>query len=88
MDFDSRGETLVTAWLDKMIDLVKTIDPKHPVTIGWSNIESATILKDKLDLISFHYYEDLDDLELAFRNLKLEVSNKPIAITEFGLSSY
>ncbi|MCL5128182.1 glycoside hydrolase family 2 TIM barrel-domain containing protein [Algibacter sp. L4_22] len=88
LDFDSRGETLVTAWLDKMIDLVKTIDPKHPVTIGWSNIESATILKDKLDLISFHYYEDLDDLELAFRNLKLEVSNKPIAITEFGLSSY
>jgi len=88
LDFDSRGKALVTAWLSKMIDLVKTVDPEHPVTIGWSNVESATILKNKLDVISFHYYEDLDDLKTVFDNLKSEVLNKPIAITEFGLSSY
>ena len=88
LDFESREKELVIAWLDKMIDLVKSSDPNHPVTIGWSNAESAPILKNKLDLISFHYYEDLDDLEGIYKNLQLQVSNKPIAITEFGLSSY
>lgn len=88
LDFKSRKKELVVAWLDKMIDLVKSTDPKHPVTIGWSNAESAPILKDKLDFISFHYYEDLDDLEKIYLNINSEVPSKPIAITEFGLSSY
>ena len=88
LDFKSRGESLVTSWLDNMIDLVKTTDTTHPVTIGWSNIESASILKNKLDLITFHYYENLDDLENLHKKLRLEIPNKPIVITEFGLSSY
>ncbi|WP_142784578.1 cellulase family glycosylhydrolase [Changchengzhania lutea] len=88
LDFDNRGESLVKAWLDKMIDLVKSIDTNHPVTIGWSNVESATILKDKLDIITFHYYKDLDDLDDVYKNLKLEIPNRQIAITEFGISSY
>ena len=87
LDFESRTKELVLAWLDKMIDLVKSTDPTHPVTIGWSNIESAPILKDKLDVISFHYYEDLDNLEESYKKLKLEITNKPLAITEFGMSS-
>ena len=61
---------------------------KHPVTIGWSDAESATLLKNKLDFITFHYYEDLDDLEKTYLNLKQNIPNKPIAITEFGMSSY
>ena len=87
LDFESRTKELVLAWLDNMIDLVKSTDPTHPVTIGWSNIESAPILKDKLDVISFHYYEDLDNLEESYKKLKLEITNKPLAITEFGMSS-
>ncbi len=88
LDFESRGREHVMAWLDTMIDLVKSVDQKHPVTIGWSNAESANLLKDKLDLITFHYYEDLDDLEKTYQDLKLDIPNKPIAITEFGMSSY
>lgn len=88
LDFKSRGQKHVIAWLDHMIDLVKSIDQEHPITIGWSDAESATILKDKLDLITFHYYEDLDDLEKTYQDLKQEIPNKPIAITEFGMSSY
>ena len=88
LDFKSRGRELVMAWLNNMINLVKSVDQEHPVTIGWSNIESATILKDKLELISFHYYEDLVDLEKTYKNLKLDIPNKPISITEFGMSSY
>lgn len=88
LDFESRGKSLVTAWLDKMIDLIKSVDNNHPVTIGWSNIESGDILKDKLDFISFHYYENLDDLSEAYTNLKSKIKNKPIVITEYGMSSY
>jgi hypothetical protein len=58
------------------------------VTIGWSNANSSTILKDKLDFVSFHYYEDLDGLDTTFKDLKTKITDKPIVITEFGLSSY
>ncbi len=88
LDFESRGQKHVIAWLDNMIDLVKSVDKKHPVTIGWSNAKSAKFLKNKLDFITFHYYEDLDDLEAIYKGLKQDIPNKPIAITEFGMSSY
>ena len=69
LDFNSRGKQNVIAWLEHMSLIIKSIDKKHPITIGWSNIESATILKDKLDIISFHYYEDkekFEDIENGF----------------------
>ncbi|WP_375240869.1 glycosyl hydrolase family 5 [Polaribacter sp.] len=88
LDFDSRGKENVVGWLNFMIDLIKDIDKVHPVTVGWSNTESATILKDKLDIISFHYYEDKEKFESDFLTLKLNILNKPIVLQEFGLSSY
>ncbi|WP_203258751.1 cellulase family glycosylhydrolase [Hyunsoonleella ulvae] len=88
LDFESRGKVKVMAWAEQMIETVKSTDTIHPVTIGWSNTESTTILKDKLDFVSFHYYEDLDALEASYLNLKTAIPNKPVIITEFGLSSY
>jgi hypothetical protein len=88
LDFNSRGKENVTAWLDFMIILIKNIDKKHPVTIGWSNTKSATILKDKVDVVSFHYYEDLLNFEDEYLALKEEIKDKPIVLQEFGLSSY
>ena len=88
LDFESRGQELVISWLDNMIDLIKSVDDKHPVTIGWSNTQSASILKDKIDFVSFHYYEDLKNLDDAIKSLKREIPNKPLVMQEFGLSSY
>jgi hypothetical protein len=88
LDFDSRGKVNVISWLDNMIDLVKSIDPNHAVTIGWSNVQSALILEDKVDFVSFHYYEDIETLDFAIENLKKEVGKKPIVLQEFGMSSY
>ena len=88
LDFESRGETLVTAWLANMIDFVKSADPKHPVTIGWSHPEPSLILKDKLDFISFHYYENINMLDKTYKALKAKITDKPIVISEFGVSSY
>ncbi|WP_298553122.1 cellulase family glycosylhydrolase [uncultured Algibacter sp.] len=87
LDFDSRGKTLVTAWLKEMIATVKSVDTIHPVTIGWSNAASATLLTNQLDFVSFHYYDDLSDLDTTFKTLKTELPNTTIAITEFGMSS-
>ena len=88
LDFESRGKETVIAWLDNMIDLVKSVDAVHPVTIGWSNTQSASILKDKVDIVSFHYYEDLSKLDAAIKTMKTEIPNKPLVLQEFGISSY
>ncbi|MFK8058769.1 MAG: glycoside hydrolase family 2 TIM barrel-domain containing protein, partial [Polaribacter sp.] len=88
LDFDSRGKENVTVWLSFMIDLIKSIDTKHPVTIGWSNIKSATILKEKVDFVSFHYYEDIENFESEYLALKSKIKDKPIILQEFGVSSY
>ncbi|MFD1017352.1 glycoside hydrolase family 2 TIM barrel-domain containing protein [Winogradskyella rapida] len=88
LDFESRGKANVMAWLDQMIHLVKSIDTVHPITIGWSNAESAPLLKDKVDFISFHYYDDLEQFEAAVKTLKSKVPGKPLVLQEFGLTSY
>lgn len=88
LDFDSRGKDVVIAWLNTMIDVVKSNDNIHPVTIGWSNTQSASILNDKVDFVSFHYYEDLDQLDDAIKTMKTDIPNKPLVLQEFGLSSY
>jgi len=88
LDFDSRGKINVLSWLNSMAQVVKSIDTTHPITIGWSNKESATLLQDQLDFVSFHYYEDLSHLKDLYKTLKSAIPNKPIVITEFGLSTY
>ncbi|WP_298892864.1 glycoside hydrolase family 2 TIM barrel-domain containing protein [uncultured Psychroserpens sp.] len=88
LDFKSRGKDMVVAWLKNMVQLVKSKDQNHPVTIGWSNTESASILKDKVDFVSFHYYEDLELLQDAIKTMKAEIPNKTIVLGEFGMSSY
>ena len=69
LDFESRGKELVISWLEHLIILIKSIDKNHAVTIGWSNIKSAEILKDNLDFVSFHYYEDVHEFEEKYESL-------------------
>lgn len=88
LDFESRGKELVVSWLEHLIILIKSIDKNHAVTIGWSNIKSAEILKNSLDFVSFHYYEDVHEFEREYDNLKKAIPNKPIVLGEFGVSSY
>lgn len=88
LDFKTRGKTNVVAWLKNMISHIKSIDENHGVTIGWSDPESAIILKNEVDFVSFHYYKDINKLPIEFNNLKTKIKNKPIVLGEFGLSSY
>lgn len=85
LDFEHRGEQQVKDWLSYMIDHIKDLDPLHPVTIGWSSVDRVGVLEDKLDIISFHYYESVDVLGQKLQEIK---THKPIWISEIGTPSY
>lgn len=87
LDFDSRDKDNVLSWLQHSMAYLKSIDDTHFVTIGWSNPETALLLEDQVDLVSYHYYEDLQDVALAHQRLS-KATNKPVVLQEFGLSSY
>ncbi len=88
LDFESRGKELVLAWLEEMSKRVKKWDPNHPVTIGWSSPEAAILLGEKIDFISFHYYQDPSDFLGKYEALKDRVGDRPILLGEYGYSSY
>ncbi|WP_378178664.1 glycoside hydrolase family 2 TIM barrel-domain containing protein [Aquimarina sp. SS2-1] len=85
LDFDSRGKEIVLAWLREMIGQVRSLDRVHPITIGWSSIESAELLVDEVDIVSFHYYLDLENFSESFKSISS--LDKPLVLQEFGLSS-
>ncbi len=86
LDFESRGEENVLAWLKEMIIQIRKFDPNHLITIGWSDIKSAILLENNVDIVSFHYYMEIDDFEEHYLSLKSRCT-KPIVLQEFGLSS-
>jgi len=88
LDFDSRGKPLVMDWLTYIMNVVKSQDSIHPVTVGWSNVESAELLADEVDFVSYHFYENIESFSKSFKALKQKVNDKPVVITEFGVSSY
>ncbi|WP_340200539.1 glycoside hydrolase family 2 TIM barrel-domain containing protein [Ascidiimonas sp. W6] len=88
LDFESRGKRMVLAWLKNMIKLIKSYDNSHPVTIGWASPEAAIELKDHVDFVSWHFYQDMGKLENAYSKLKVATSGKLLVLQEFGLSSY
>lgn len=87
LDFKNRGKDRVLSWLSQTIKALKQLDSLHPVTIGWSSHKAALNLKDDVDFISYHYYQDLEELSSAHNTLK-KSTIKPIVLQEIGLPSY
>lgn len=84
LDFESRGFNEVTSWLYQTIELVRSLDPNHPVTIGWSSPGVAALNETQVDYVSFHYYGDLAQLETSIQLLK-QKTKKPVVLQEFGM---
>lgn len=88
LDFETHGRNTVLDWLAYMAGRARAYDPDHPLTIGWSAAGEATLLKDKLDFISFHYYRTPDSIGIHLSNLRAEIPEKMIMVSEFGLPTY
>ncbi len=89
LDMQPRGTELVADWLSHHIDIIKTIDPNRPTTIGWSNTESATILSDEVDIVSFHYYNKAEDFSADTKLLRKQLpKGKSLLLSEVGMTSY
>lgn len=88
LDFEGSGEKHVQAWLEAMISSVRQDYPNTPLTIGWSDPELGARLSGKLDLISFHDYNDPKGLSSRLQSVRQQVGNKPVFITEIGHSRW
>jgi hypothetical protein len=87
LDFENRDKNNVLNWLQQMIIVIKENDQNHLITIGWSNSYEATNLEDKVDFVSYHFYNAIDDFETEYGILD-KATKKPIVIQEFGVPSY
>lgn len=87
LDYENREERNVNAWLSQTITQLKQLDAVHPVTIGWSTASAAVALENQVDFVSYHYYQDLEDLAAVHQQLKTK-TDKPIVLQEIGWSSY
>ena len=88
LDFQHYGKKTCLDWLGLMIDQARTIKPDIKLTVGWSSPEHATLYKNSLDVISFHYYKESSELKSWLKKLKSTCNNKPLLLGEFGLSTY
>jgi len=88
LDFENHGQEVVLEWLDYMLSRGQVYDPNHPLTIGWSTAQAATNLTEEVDFISFHFYENIALLPDRLERLQMIAADKPIMISEFGLSTY
>ncbi len=88
LDYDTADPVWVNEWLAHTARLARELDPNHLVTIGWSTPEAAQTLADVVDFVSFHYYREAEMLGEVYATLKTAVSDRPIILTEFGLSTW
>ena len=89
LDFKNYEADIVLDWLSFMIDTAKEQAPNINLTIGWSDAAYAHLFADKLDLISYHIYKEIEEEKKHLRKLKKEhIKDKAIYISEFGKSSY
>ncbi len=88
LDFESRGKENVLEWLRQMASEVQQYDSNHLITIGWASPQAATNLKNVVDLVSFHYYQEIDQFQEKVAALRQAVPSKPLVLQEYGLSTY
>ena len=58
--------------------------PDVPITVGWSNADSALGLKDVIDFVTYHEYGDVEGFADRLEAIKAEAGDKPVMITELG----
>ena len=87
-DYAAAGSDNVNNWLRHTAWLARSLDPHHPLTIGWSTPAAALMLPNSSDFVSFHFYAPAVTLPAQLATIKSAVANRPVLITEFGLPTW
>jgi hypothetical protein len=78
----------VHAWLEHYCRLVKSLDAKHPVTIGWAHAGGNRASADWVDVMSYHPYGIFDKNRQVWtttvRQIARQHGDKPILANEVG----
>jgi hypothetical protein len=88
IDYNYQDSMLVNQWLSFIVKKAKQYDEDTPMTIGWAAADYAGFLSENLDFVSFHFYKKADLLDKDIEVLKQKIKNKPLVISEFGISDY
>ncbi|MDM8519844.1 cellulase family glycosylhydrolase [Anaerolineales bacterium HSG6] len=87
-DYASNSPELVQAWLRYISQQIRTHDPYHLITIGWSTPQAASALVETVDFVSYHYYDRAEDYSAVLSELQRAASDKPLLLQEFGLPTW
>ncbi len=87
LDFEVHGKRKVLDFLHFAISELQKSNIDQAVTIGWMKAENAIELHEKLDFVSFHFYDEPNALNTEIKDLKNQ-TNKPVLLGEYGYSSY
>ncbi len=85
LDYKLTNKKVVNGFLRSMVNLMKINYPNIPVTIGWSHPNHWHNVHKNLDVISFHYYDHIDNFK---KSIDLIETNKPKMLTEYGLPTF
>lgn len=87
-DYDYNSKELVDGWLEHIAVKVRSHDPNHMLTIGWSTPEAAAALTDIVDLVSYHYFEASEEYGERLARLREASAGKPLVLQEFVMSTW
>ncbi len=87
LDIPHHGKEEVLSWLDFILARARKYDPDALFTIGWSIPGVADQYYDKVDFVSFHFYEEPEKLIPAIHQLSSKTKNTPLFLTEYGAST-
>lgn len=87
LDFEAHGRPQILAWLKTMVTLTRMEASGIPLTIGWSSSEVALELEDLMDVVSYHDYADISTTAARLSDIQ-SATDRPVMITEIGVSSY
>ena len=84
LDFAGWGQGVVEGWLTVMLRHIQLQYRDIPVTVGWSQPRNALGLKDVVDFVTYHEYENPNGFAGRLEAIKAEAIDKPVMITELG----
>lgn len=88
LDFGTNGPGLVEKFIEHQVTIISDVDPDVPLTVGWAKAVNANRVANRLDFVSFHFYRPVIELEAQVTELREQIGDKEILVTEFGLPTW